>query len=120
MTPLTIIIHFHVLKDTQPRLQPRTVPLPMNQLRLERTKERLHISIVIAIATSAHTRDHAVFSQKLLISIARILPACMSSDLFGHFCLKLVCTLMLVWVLVFRAKIIVLPAFQGQSFLLLS
>jgi len=25
MTPLTIIKHFHVLKDTQPCLQPRTV-----------------------------------------------------------------------------------------------
>ena len=36
--------------------------LPMDQLRLERTKERLHIGIIITIATPAHTRNHAVFS----------------------------------------------------------
>jgi hypothetical protein len=45
---------------------------------------------------------------------------CMSSDLFGHFFLRRVCIMRLVWVLFFCVKIIVLPTFQGQSFLRLS
>ena len=42
---------------------PTTVSLTMDQLRLERTKERLHIGIIIAIdASAAHTRGNTVFS----------------------------------------------------------
>lgn len=52
MPPLNIIKHFYVFKNTQPRLQPCTIPLTMNQLCLEGTKEGLYIGIIIAVTWS--------------------------------------------------------------------
>src|SRR5450759_4697013 len=98
MATLSIVEHFNVLKNRELRLLTGLIGVPAGSLAFERTEERFHCRVVIAVTLAAHANLDTNLSQQRLISPTRILtaaigmmqsPSCWKSSQQDHLCQRL-------------------------------
>jgi hypothetical protein len=75
MSPLAIIIHLDVFKDSSFRFIPCPKLVPMNQFNLERVEETLRHGIIPAVALFTHTAGNLILGQQRLKVVTGILAA---------------------------------------------
>lgn len=73
--PRAVIKDFDPLEDGRARVGARGERLPMDQAAFERASEAFHHGVVVAVAPTAHARDHARLGQSLAISTTGVLDA---------------------------------------------
>lgn len=75
VTPLGVVEHLDVVEDICSGLIAGRVDLAADSLSLEKLKEALGHSVVMAIATTAHAGDQVVVAQEVLPGVSGELTA---------------------------------------------
>ena len=80
MEPHAVVIGFDVLEDHLASFAVRGRKVAGKTLGLERTPERLHRGVVVAVAASAHAGHGADLAEQLPVSVTGILAALVAVD----------------------------------------